>query len=91
MTKSKMIDCLAKSNGEFTKRAITEILDQAMGFIRKELKKNKKFSYPALGTFVVRKRKARKGRNPQTGEEIQIDASKTVGFRAAAAFKGFLN
>ena len=86
-----MIESLSKSNGEFTKRAITDLLDQAMGFIRKEVKKNKKFSYPALGTFVVRKRKARKGRNPQTGEEIQINASKTVGFRVAAAFKGYVN
>ena len=91
MNKNKMIESLSKSNGEFTKRAITDLLDQAMGFIRKEVKKNKKFSYPALGTFEVRKRKARKGRNPQTGEEIQINASKTVGFRAAAAFKGYVN
>ena len=86
-----MIESLSKSNGEFTKRAITDLLDQAIVFIRKEVKKNKKFSYPALGTFVVRKRKARKGRNPQTGEEIQINASKTVGFRAAKAFKGYVN
>ena len=91
MTKNKMIESLAKSNGEFTKRAITDLVDQAMGFIRKEVKRNKKFSYPTLGTFIVRKRKARKGRNPKTGEEIQIDASKTVGFRAAPAFKGLLN
>ena len=90
MTKNKMIVSLAKSNGEFSKRAITDLLDQAMSFIRKEVKKNKKFSYPTLGTFTVRKRKARKGRNPQTGEEIQIVASKTVGFRAAPAFKGLL-
>ena len=91
MNKNKMIESLSKSNGEFTKRAITDLLDQAIVFIRKEVKKNKKFSYPALGTFVVRKRKARKGRNPQTGEEIQINASKTVGFRAAKAFKGYVN
>ena len=69
MNKNKMIESLSKSNGEFTKRAITDLLDQAIVFIRKEVKKNKKFSYPALGTFVVRKRKARKGRNPQTGKE----------------------
>lgn len=90
MTKSKMIDILAKENSGFTKRAIADLIDQAMGIIRKEVKKNKKFSYPALGTFTIRKRKARKGRNPRTGEEIHIDASKTVGFRAAPAFKGCL-
>ena len=85
-----MIDTLAKSNGEFSKRAITDLMDQAMSFIRKEVRKNKRFSYPTLGTFTVRKRKARKGRNPRTGEEIQIDASKSVGFKAAPAFKGCL-
>ena len=90
MTKSKMINSLAKSNEEFSKRAITDLMDQAMSFIRKEVRKNKRFSYPTLGTFTVRKRKARKGRNPRTGEEIQIDASKSVGFKAAPAFKGCL-
>ena len=53
-------------------------------------KKNKNFSYPALWTFTVRKKKPRKGRNPQTGEEIQIDTSKTVGFHTALTFKGLL-
>ena len=90
MTKSKMINILAKENSEFTKRAITDLIDQAMGIIRKEVKKNKKFSYPALRTFIIRKRKAGKGRNPRTGEEIHLEASKTVGFRAAPAFKGCL-
>ena len=80
-----MIDSLAKSNEEFSKRAITDLMDQAMSFIRKEVRKNKRFSYPTLGTFTVRKRKARKGRNPRTGEEIQIDASKRVGVQSGTS------
>ena len=54
------------------------------------LKKEKRFAYPSFGTFTVRSRKARKGRNPQTGEEIKIKASKTVGFKPAPTLKSSL-
>jgi DNA-binding protein HU-beta len=58
---------------------------------KKLLKKNKRFSYPGFGTFYIRYRKARKGRNPQTGDEMQIQASKTVGFKAAPKLKSQVN
>ena len=56
----------------------------------KAIKKEKRFAYPSFGTFTVRTRKARKGRNPQTGEEIKIKASKTVGFKPAPTLKNSL-
>ena len=56
----------------------------------KSIKKDKRFSYPAFGTFTVRNRKARKGRNPQTGAEIKIKASRTVGFKPAPTLKSSL-
>ena len=56
-----MIESLAKSNGEFSKRAITDLLDQAMVFIRKEVKKNKKFSYPSAGDIYSSQEKGSKG------------------------------
>ena len=58
--------------------------------IRKAIKKDKRFTYPGFGTFTVRNRKARKGRNPQTGEEIKINASMTVGFKPAPTLKNSL-
>ena len=90
MSKAMLIHTLSKSNCEFSKRKISQLLDEAMKLIQKEVKKNKKFYYPTFGTFSLRSRKARTGRNPQTGESIQIKASKSVGFKPAKAFKAAL-
>ena len=90
MSKAMLIHTLSKSNCEFSKRKISQLLDETMKLIRKEVKKNKKFYYPTFGTFSLRSRKARTGRNPQTGESIQIKASKSVGFKAAKTFKAAL-
>ena len=91
MTKAELIDALySKFEGEITKRTVTELVDGVFENAAAAIKKEQRFSYPGFGTFVVRKRKARKGRNPQTGEAIKIKASKSVGFRAARAFKEIL-
>ncbi len=88
MTKAELIEKLHKNfDGELTKRTIGELIDGVFENVSVSIKKEKRFSYPGFGTFVVRTRKARKGRNPQTGEVIKIKASKTVGFRAAKALK----
>ena len=58
--------------------------------LKKAIGKDKRFAYPGFGTFTVRKRKARTGRNPQTGDKIKIAASKTVAFKPAPKFKGSL-
>ena len=92
MTKDQLIESVKKScNGDdISKRLTGDMLDAAFQSIQKAIKKNKRFSYPGFGTFLVRKRKARKGRNPQTGAEIQIKASKTVGFKPAPKLKNSL-
>ncbi len=88
MTKAELIDHLAKgTGGEISKRAVGELVDNLFTAMGKTLKKEKRFSYPGFGTWEVRKRKARKGRNPQTGEVIKIKASKTVGFKPHTALK----
>ena len=89
MTKDQLIESVKKScNGDdIFKRLTGDVLDAAFQSIQKAIKKNKRFSYPGFGTFLVRNRKARKGRNPQTGAEIQIKASKTVGFKPAPKLK----
>ena len=86
MTKAELISQIAGKTG-LTKKAVEEVLDEAFAQIKKAVKKEKRFAYPDFGTFTVKKRKARKGRNPQTGEEIKIPASKTVGFKPAPSFK----
>ena len=92
MTKSELIEAVMKSvkDGDLSKRLTADIIDNAFGVISKSIKKGKRFAYPVFGTFTVRNRKARKGRNPQTGEEIKIKASKTVGFKPSPKLKGSL-
>ena len=92
MTKDQLIESVQKSCNEdaISKRLTGDMLDAAFESIQKAIKKNKRFSYPGFGTFSVRNRKARKGRNPQTGAEIQIKASKTVGFKPAPKLKNSL-
>ncbi len=88
MTKAELVEALYKKfDGEVTKKMTADMIDAVFDNMTVAIKKEKRFSYPGFGTFVVRSRKARKGRNPQTGEVIKIKASKSVGFRAAKALK----
>ena len=91
MTKAELVATVQSScDGDLSKRAVEELIDCTFKTIGKDIKKSKRFSYPDFGTFTVRARKARKGRNPQTGETIKIKASKTVGFKPAPSLKGSL-
>ncbi|HUT99809.1 MAG TPA: HU family DNA-binding protein [Myxococcota bacterium] len=91
MTKQELIDVIAENNKwGLTKKATAEVVDAVFMGIRKAVKKGRRFSYPGFGTWNVRTRKARNGRNPQTGQTIRIKASKTVGFRPAKVFKSKL-
>jgi DNA-binding protein HU-beta len=92
LTKDELINAVIKTckDPDLSKRLTGDILDAAFENISKSIKKDKRFAYPSFGTFTVRSRKARKGRNPQTGEEIKIKASKTVGFKPAPTLKTML-
>ncbi len=69
------------------KKQAVEVLDGFVAALTKALKKGAKIRVPGLGIFQVRKRPARMGRNPATGEQIKIKASKKVAFRAAKDLK----
>ena len=88
MTKADLIQSVAALG--MTKKAAGEMVDSLFGTISKTNKKDSRFSYPGFGTWTVRQRKARMGRNPQTGAEIKIKASKTVGFKPAKELKADL-
>ncbi len=91
MTKQELIDHVAKkAGGEMTKRAASELVDCVFDTVALAVRKNKRFSYPGFGTFVIRTRKARTGRNPRTGEQLKIKASKTIGFKPARTLKDAL-
>lgn len=90
MTKAELIEAVAQESGELTKANVQAVVDATFWVIAKTLKKEKRFSVSGFGTFVVRKRKGRTGRNPRTGEEIKIAPSKTVGFKPSSQLKDSL-
>lgn len=86
MTKAELIDVVA-AESEISKAAAGKAINAFTGAIAKSLKKGKKVTLVGFGTFSVSKRKARKGRNPRTGETIKIAASKNPKFSAGKALK----
>jgi DNA-binding protein HU-beta len=72
---------------EMAKKQAEAVLNDLVGSITKHLKKGARIRMPGLGILQVRKRAARMGRNPATGEPIKIKASKKVAFRAAKELK----
>lgn len=86
MTKSDLIEVMA-DGADISKAAAARALDSMVTGITKTLKKNGKVTLVGFGTFSVSKRKARKGRNPRTGETIKIPAAKLPKFSAGKAFK----
>ena len=90
MNKQELIDSLAKKFG-LSKVKTNEIITHALGFIQSSLVKKQKFTFIGFGSFSVKKRATRNGRNPQTGEIIKIPASKAVRFSAGKALKIAIN
>jgi DNA-binding protein HU-beta len=86
ITTKQLANTLAEQH-ELTKRQGREMLDDLVGLITKHLKKGERVKIAGLGILQVRRREARMGRNPATGEPIQIKASKKVAFRATKGLK----
>ena len=86
MTKSQFVSLIAEKAG-LTKAAANQILDIIASTAVSETKKNGQFVLPGLGKLVKSQRKARMGRNPQTGAAIKIPARTVVKFRVAKACK----
>lgn len=84
MTKTQMVATLAEKT-KLTKKQVNEVLGQLVELAYKEAKTG--FTIPGLGKLVVVQRKARTGRNPQTGEAIKIPAKKVLKFRIAKQAK----
>ncbi len=83
----RQLGTILAENNELSKKQANEILDNLVEVLAKNLKKGARIRIAGLGTFVVRKRAARWGRNPATGEKIRIKASKKVAFRVAKELK----
>ena len=86
MTKAELIEKIAK-DVKLSKAAADKAINSFVGGVKKALKKGDRVALIGFGTFSVSQRKARKGRNPQTGKEIKIPARKVPKFAAGAALK----
>lgn len=86
MTKDEMIAYMAE-NSSISKKQATDALQAFMDGVTKQLQDETKVSFSGFGTFSVSHRKARAGRNPQTGETIQIPASRVPVFKAGKRLK----
>ena len=86
MSKKVIVEAVAREAG-MTQAAADKVVSSVLEAISAELAKGEKVSFPGFGTFEVRERSARTGRNPQTGAEIQIAASKAPAFKAGSKLK----
>ena len=84
MTKAELVSVMAQGAG-INKAAAADALEAYVVAVAKELKKKGKLGLVGFGTFSVVKRKAREGRNPQTGKTIKIAAKKVIKFKAGKA------
>ena len=86
MKKDELVSAIAEST-DLSKADADRALKAVVDTITSSVASGDKIQIPGLGTFEPRERSAREGRNPQTGETIQIAATTTPGFKAATAFK----
>ena len=86
MNKTEFVEAVAKE-ANATKAAANELVNAVVTVVTKALKKGESIQITGFGTFEVAKRAARKGRNPATGKEIKIPASKAPKFKAGAVLK----
>ncbi len=86
MTKNDLIDKVAKK-ANLTKRAASDSVNVTFDLMKDALVKGDKVVITGFGTFLIRSRAPRRGRNPQTGETIQIPQKKTPGFTAGKTLK----
>lgn len=86
MNKAELIDAVAK-DGKISKKDAAAAVDAMINTVTNAMKKGDKVTLVGFGTWEVRKRAARKGVNPRTGEAIKIKATKVVSFKPGAAIK----
>lgn len=90
-SKADIIGLVTESVKTLSKTAVSEVVDATLETIKEAVASDAKVILIGFGTFEQGERKARTGRNPQTGQEIKIPASKSPRFRAGKGFKDLLN
>ena len=90
MTKAEIIERIYEKIG-FSKKESAEIVELVFETMKDTLSRGEKIKISGFGTFVVRQKRPRVGRNPQTGEEIEISARRVLTFRPSQVLKSALN
>ena len=90
MTKADIVEQIYERVG-FSKKESAELVEKVFSIIKETLEAGEKVKISGFGNFVVRQKNARKGRNPQTGEEILLDARKVLTFKPSLVLKNLLN
>jgi len=90
VTKADIIESVYEKVG-FSKKEAAEIVEMVFDTIKETLERGEKIKISGFGNFIVRDKKSRVGRNPQTGEEIEISARRVLTFRPSQVLKNALN
>jgi integration host factor subunit alpha len=90
MTKIGIVDNICERVG-FSKKEAVEIVETVFDLIKETLQREDKLVVPGVGNFVIRKKRARRGRNPQTGGDIEIAPRRILTFKVSAVLRASLN
>jgi integration host factor subunit alpha len=90
VTKADIIESVYEKVG-FSKKEAAEVVEMVFDTIKETLERGEKIKISGFGNFIVRDKKSRVGRNPQTGEEIEISARRVLTFRPSQVLKNALN
>ncbi len=90
MTKADIVETIYQKVG-FSKKESAELVETVFDVIKSSLIEGEKVKFSGFGNFVVREKNARKGRNPQTGAEIQLEARRVLTFKPSLVLKNALN
>ncbi|AJF06462.1 integration host factor subunit alpha [Geoalkalibacter subterraneus] len=90
MTKADLIESVYLKTG-FSKKESAEIVELVFDLIKTTLEKGEKIKIAGFGNFVVKEKDSRRGRNPQTGDEIEISSRRILTFKPSQVLKGAIN
>ena len=90
MTKADIVEQIYERVG-FSKKESAELVERVFHIMKETLARGEKVKISGFGNFVVREKNARKGRNPQTGEEIRLEARRVLTFKPSLVLKNILN
>ena len=91
MTKADIVEKVYQALGSFSKKDASEVVEAVFETIKETLEEGEKIKISGFGNFVVRQKKERTGRNPQTGEEIKIAPRKVLTFKPSQVLKNAIN